>query len=781
MPFPYLAPVKEWVVKLLKEREYQMEVTDTKTIPNNYNSILKRPWVTMTSGAKVIPVSGLKELDAEGRGKKLEELYRDKISDPNQYLGCIIRNDLDKEARYQKEESYIGIDFTGKKIKVLGEGNKRISTPIIESVEIDTDGANNTLKVARVNLRCFSLKQFEMFELFFCRPGMNVLVEFGDNTLETYRFNRDKLPAGTLSNVAELSTRLFPKTDYNNFVNTFSDYYRFTSTSFKLFQQEVEKALGSYDFVAGKVTDYSFGIEADGTYNVMVEVSQGNQMSLAIPVNIGNASSQVGTAGSSDLKEFDQWIAQMVADLNIEKTNLSATEDQWKNDFFNWGKVSEQKKDETASVERYVSLRFILTKLMNYALTQKGYVQGDFDFPIPKYNVGGSEKEYIPIRSHKNIISSNTDVIFPNKEMVTFRAPIKGKKEEPADKIQVSDKTINCSINGYSVNEGVEVKNAAGDIINPKTPDGGCCGNALNIFINYKVLVQSWKAAYSRMDFLAAILDVVNANSFGKFRLVRGNPSEGTSASILDYTATSDRKLLDDEKIYRFNVNTMKSNVIDFSFNFEMSNLVAGRTVFNAQRFLTNALKNLKKEDKDKIANAKKAGTALPEIPLPPDVFQQFDMSMMSNAEGFFSLNMIDLKALEKNYQETLNNQTSPEDTQPETNNEAKDYNAIIESKSIKFKFKDGIKVAVFTDKDTIKANIAAPKDDPKSTLTPIDITLVIDGINGFNCGEYFRINGIPEIYNQIGVFQITNTKHSIASEGWRTTIEAQFRITPKA
>jgi hypothetical protein len=767
MPFPYLAPVKEWVVKVLKEREYQMEVTDTKTIPNNYNSILKRPWAVMTSGAKVIPVSGLKDLDAKARGEKLGELYRNKVSDPNQYLGCIIRNDLDKEARYQKEESYIGVDFTGKKIKVLGEGNKRISTPIIESIDIDTDGANNTLKIARVNARCFSLKQFEMFELFFCRPGMNVLVEFGDNTLETYRF-KDKKPADTYSNVAELSTQLFPKTDYNNFVNTFSDYYRFTNTSFKLFQQHVQKALGSYDFVAGKVTDYTFGIEADGTYNVMVEVSQGNQMSLAIPVNLGNTSSQIGTAGQNNVKEFDQWIAQMVADLNIIKGDLDVSEDKWKNDFFNWGKVSETKKDETASLERYVSLRFILKNLMNYSLTKTGYDAGTFDFKIPTYNVGGKDKEYIPIRSHKNIISSNTDVLFPNDKMVTFRAPVKANKE--ADKIQVSKTTIKCDINGYSINEGLAVKDVNGNTINPDTPDGGCCGNALNIFINYKVLVQSWKAAYSRMDFLGAILNVINTNSYGKFRLVRANHIEGVSASIIDYTSTSDAKLAEEETIYRFNVNTMKSNVIDFSFNFEMSNLVAGRTVFNAQRFLTDALKNLTPQQK-----------GLPEIPLPSDVFQQFDMSMMSNADGFFSLNMIDLKALEKNFQDTVAKQTVPEDDDKEKPNEAKDYNAIIESKSIKFKFKDGIKVAVFTDKDTIKANIAAPKDDPKSTLTPIDITLVIDGINGFNCGEYFKINGVPEIYNQIGVFQITNTKHNIAPEGWRTTIEAQFRITPKA
>jgi hypothetical protein len=768
MPFPFLAPVKEWVVKVLKEREYSStpkDITSPQTINNNFNSVLKMPWAVLTSGARVTQVSGLKGMDAESRGAKLAELYKNKDSNTKDFLGCIIRNDLDSNAKYQKEESYIGVDFTGKKIKVDGESNRRISTPIIENIEIDTDGANNTLKIARVNLRCFSLKQFEMFELFFCRPGMNVLVEFGDNTLDTYRF-KDKKPANTYSNSAEVSSLLFPKNDYQGFIDKFSSYYRFTNTSFKLFQQHVEKSLGSYDFVAGKVTDYNFGIEADGTYNVMVEISQGNQMSLAIPVNIGNTTAAVGTAGTPKVPTFDQWIGQLVADLNISKTSLSASEADWKNEFFNWDKVSDTKKDETASMERYVSLRFILKKLMNYSLHETGYEKDTFKFEIPTYDVGGSQKEYIPIRSHKNIISSNTEILYPNKEMVTFRAPINDSKVKEGDTIQVSTKTINCSINGYSVNEGLTIKDTNGNIINPKTDDS-CCGNALNIFINYKTLVQAWKSAYTRMEFLGAILDAMNKNSYGKFRLVRANHAEGVSASIVDYTGQSDVKI--NEEIYRFNVNTINSNVIDFSFNFELSNLVAGRTVFNAQRFLVNALKDLKKEDKE-----------LDIIPLPDSVFQSFDNSMMSNADGFFSLNMIDLKALEANFTESAKKESVPADEEEPKPNEAPNYTDIIDSKSIKFKFKDGIKVLIFTDADTIKKQVSAPKSDIKSTLSPIEITLTLDGINGFNCGEYFRINGVPEIYNQIGVFQITNTKHSIAPEGWKTTLEAQHRITPK-
>jgi len=767
MPFPYLAPVKEWVVAVLKEREYQFDSTSNQ-IPNNFNSVLKRPWVVLTSGAKVTQ-QPMKGLDADARAKKLQELYTQNASNSNDYLGCIIRNDLNKEAKYQKEESYIGVDFAGKKIKTIGESNRRISTPIIESVEIDTDGANNTLKVARVNLRCFSLKQFEMFELFFCRPGMNVLVEFGDTTLDTYRFSNRKKPVDeTYPNSAHVSNLIFPKNDYQKFVDEFSSYYKFNNLSFKNFQQYVKKSMGSYDFVAGKVTDYNFGIEADGTYNVMVEISQGNQMSLAIPINVGNDKSTVGTqpkAGS--VEEFDQWIAQLAADLNIEKDKLSASKKDYDKEFFNWGKLSDKKEDETASTERYISFRFILKKLMNYTLSETGYVPDDFEFIIPKYDVGGTQKEYIPIRSHKNIISANTDIVYPNKQMVTFRAPINDSKSKEGDEIQVSTKTIDCSINGYSVNEGVIVKNESGDILNPETKEGDCCGNALNIFINYKVLVQSWKASYSRIDFLTAILDAINANSFGKFRLVRANHDERVSASVMDYTSQSDAKISND--IYRFNANTIKSNVIDFSFNFEMSNLVAGRTVFNAQRFLTDALKNLSATEK-----------ALPQIPLPPKVFQQFDMSLMSNADGFFALNMIDLKALEANYNEAAKKGTTSDDSEQPKPNEPPDYTSIIDSKSIKFKFKDGIKVLIFTDGELTKKKISAPKQDAKSTLTPIDITLTLDGINGFNCGEYFRINGVPEIYNQIGVFQITNTKHSVTPEGWRTTLEAQFRITPK-
>jgi hypothetical protein len=205
--------------------------------------------------------------------------------------------------------------------------------------------------------------------------------------------------------------------------------------------------------------------------------------------------------------------------------------------------------------------------------------------------------------------------------------------------------------------------------------------------------------------------------------------------------------------------------VKEFTFNFEMSNLVAGRTVFNAQRFLVEALKKVK---------TPVDGT---KIPLPEDAYQNFDNSLFSNADGYYSINKIDLKALEKNFEEAVKRKTVPEPDKPEEN-KAKDITELIESKSVKFKYdKATIKTLIYTDTETIKKALGTTIEEETSTLTPIDITITIDGMSGFSCGEYFRINGIPELYNEIGVFQITNTKHNVSNDGWTTTIEAGFRI----
>ena len=761
MPFPYLAPLKDWIVDVLEDREKN---------PNDTN--LRMPWAILASGAMV--VKSAKGDTSESRTNKMKGLISGEVKGSKEYYGCIIRNEIDKNLNYQTGPTIVGTTFFGNPIEVEGETNRRVSTPIIESIEIDTDGANNTLKTARVNVRCFTLKQFEMFELFFCKPGMNVLLEYGDSTLDRKKFttNTTKNPAAqpAFTSASQVKEQLIDKQDYNKFVDKFSEFYRFNTDSLKAFQRHIEKCRGTYDMVAGKITDYSFSIDSDGTYPVMLEISQGNQMSLAIPINIGNKESKIPVNANDKPTEFKQWVDSLVADLNLE--SLEITKEDWQKEFFNWGKVNESKKDETASLESYLSLRFVLKVLMNYTLSKSKGFDDSFLFNVPKYKINGNDEEIIPLRIHKNLISSSDDVLYPNNNLVKFVAPIKGSKE--SDVVLVSDKPEKAPINGYSIEESRKVSMTKADgtgeiVINPIAKDSDIRnGNALNIFIKYKTIVQIWRASYTRIDFLEGILKLINSNSYGLFRLIRGNIMETTSASVLDLKSTNNSKAdstQSDDKIYRFKPATKDSIVREFTFNFEMSNLVAGRTVFNAQRFLVESLKKVKTPvDSTKIA-------------LPEDAYQNFDNSLFSNADGYYSINKIDLKALEKNYEEAIKRKTIPDPGPPEKN-EAKDITELIASKSIKFKFdKATIKTLVYTDTETIKKAMAQPYADEKSTLTPIDITITIDGMSGFSCGEFFRINGVPEIYNEIGVFQITNTKHAVSNDGWVTTLEAGFRI----
>jgi hypothetical protein len=221
-------------------------------------------------------------------------------------------------------------------------------------------------------------------------------------------------------------------------------------------------------------------------------------------------------------------------------------------------------------------------------------------------------------------------------------------------------------------------------------------------------------------------------------------------------------------EIYRFKPGTIYSNVRNFSFNFELSDLVASRTVFNSQNALMKAIKGVPKGQN-------------PDLSLPKEALSSVDYSLYANADGYYSINQIDFIAINETWKkQTEKPRDSYEPDKEKQDNEAENLSEVIKSKSVKFKKASGdIVTMVFKDEKLIRTELHA-EIKPKSTLAPIEITLEIDGLAGLSCGEYFNVDGVPEIYNQTGVFQIQNTKHQIDSEGWKTTIEAGYRIINK-
>jgi hypothetical protein len=822
MPYPYFQPIQPWVISVLNEREN-----------NKLLNIYKNPFVIITSGAKVVQ-SGAKV--AAPNSKERIDYIMGLLGDnganaKDEWRGCIIANsigtNIDKassedirDLTYSLGATPVGIDFNGKVIKVDGETGRKVSMPIIETLDIDTDGANNTLKIANLTVRCFTLKQLEMFEMFFLKPGMNILVEFGDTTLSARkrpgimgtsaapgqsRTESDKLyyvkdgKQADLKEYGDISQALIDKSNYSNFCKNFSAYFRADTQAIGEYLKTVRKSLGSYDRVAGIVTQFSYTIDTDGTYVAQFEVSQGNQVSFAVAAKGAGSTKSTQKSGPTKDVDFDDFdvIQKIVINdfglnetafttmLNKRKSDLTKGT-EWKDNFFNFVKINKQQKDTAASQKSYISLRFVLSVLLNYYQEASTVSNNDkfFELQLPKYRKSPTDKDadaltILPVQNNPYLISSDESIIIPKKTLVAAVAPKKDSSKNAAE-VFLDKGKIDGTINGYNFDYSTDKATKlyhleASQLAEPEiqSTEYGF-GDALNIFLDYREVVSFWNNSYSRIEFLEKILAMVNDNSYGLFHLIFGVQDEITKIN----TIINDRYIepkIDDKKIYRFKPTTIDSIVKNFNFNFEMDNLVASMTIFNSRAVLKAA--------KDKLDPKQAPNVG---IGLPPEAVRSVDYGLYANADGWFAINQIEYENLLKT-NETVNKETAAGITKDppkkeEDTNPVDDLNAVVNSKSIRFlnpKNEKQNRVLIYMHKDFVMKYITTEKND-KPTLSPITISVTIDGFSGFNCGQYFEIDGIPEIYNRIGVFQITNIKHNVAEDGWTTTIEADHKILDK-
>ena len=756
-----ISPMKTWVVEILEERENN---------PNTSNN--KMPYIIMSSGAKVLKSTA---------GQKTKKEVLDNVKEivkTNQKAwrnGCIITNQIDANLNYSAGNTIIGKDFFGQTIEIVEEKGRNIPPPIIESINIDTNSTNNTLKFTTIVVQCFSLKQFEMFELFFCKPGMHVLIEYGEGSQQSL-----------------LNSDVFvPKNNYDGFIENFIDYTKPDKQSFAKYHNICKTSKGTYDRCAGRVTDYSYTIDKDGTYIVNITMTQGNEFNFALPRSF-EAKQRLVASPSSNLTEFEQIVEKIKNDFTGLDTTMKIPENYWKNDIFNFIKKTDFNKDSHTSSIPYISLKFVLSILMNNYISQGGTTI-DFIFDIPNFfEIDDKSEQIIPITVHKNIISSNDFCIFPNEETPLFNI-VDGEIKTGAFSIdgRINGKSIIEKRDVYYTPDGIEKTKIIPSFSENTSNNDFRIGNALNIFLNYEFIGELWERNYSKIDFLVDVLDHINKYAYGMFELRYGNLRELSKATVID----AKLKVLNNaiiktepnyRKEYRFKPTTLKSNVRDFKFIFTMSNVLAAQTMLNNGRFLAS----IKYKDENNKED-------LLQIATNNYVFQSIDYSNFSTADGYYAINQIEYSQL-KNV--TPAGTTFTNGTKDISNEELKTN---LNSKSIKFKtgfdgmtssnipggFTSGInttetnsnwptlifKDAGFITKNVLKLTDPNTKKDYE-LLTSNEVTIIIDGISGITCGETFRIDGVPEQFNRLGVFQIINTKHNIDKQnGWTTELVARY------
>lgn len=736
MPFPFVAPLKKWTEDALKKRESNP----------NYVSTLS-PFAMMTSAAVVL------------KGKTKEEilsyLKKGRKYPPDAYKGCVITNTTDISKLYQTGKTIVGYDLDGKEIVVEGETNRRVSTPLIQSIEIDTDGGNNTLKTAQVKVRVFTLKQLEMFELFFLRPSMNVVLEYGWSS-----DIRNKTKTITIQ------SKLFAKKNFETYRKDYSALFLDEKTKGQ-YVETLKDTEGEYDFMIGKVTNFNYSPQEDGTYDVSIEVSAGNELQLWPGLKAPKTKLTVNRKDDKLISSYDSFIKRIESNLGISGLQESfKTAKLDEKEFFNYNQTNVKAKNTVTSKTAYISMYAIITIINNL---KKINVGGD-TIQITYETIGG--EKLIPITSNPNIISTNEYVLFPGK-LPTFGLQ-NNKIEllpETKDDCSINDKSFN--LNDTAIYDFKEFKEKAAKSIPIKDLDSkkqisvvSNTGNLLNVFFSYDRFLEIYEAATSITDIMNPILETIQDAMLGLVQLELQKPQDTNTFTGLEII---DRKISQPtpkeptltELPFKFKVGAIGSIVKTFTFNMEMSTLMQAQALYSSQLAIA------KRNDKVNVEGSREI-----------DPVTSADLSYSTNADGYFSINDMEVEIITNTKLVIKPDERTPQKIKEDKDKEKKELEASLQSKFIKFSQPNGLpKNMIYKDSSLVQLYLLPKAGKDTMALTYLDISLEIDGLAGFSCGEYFQIEGIPEVYNKNGYFQITNVKQGIDENGWKTTIEAGYLL----
>lgn len=734
MPFPFVAPLKEWTVEKLKQRESN----------RNYISTLS-PFAMMMSGAVVMKNKSKEEI--------LNYLKKDRKYPSDAYFGCVITNTTDTSKLYQTGDTIVGYDLNGKEIKVEGEKNRRVSTPIIESIEIDTDGGNNTLKTAQVKVRVFTLKQLEMFELFFLRPSMNVVLEYGWSS-----DIRNK------SKKYIIDSKLFAKKNFETYKKDYSELFLNEATKGNYIAR-LKETEGEYDYMVGKVTSFSYSPQEDGTYDINIEVSSGNELQLWPAVKSAKTKNVVNRKDKTPISTYKSFIKKISSNLGINAESIFAKESVWKQEFFNYGITNEKQKNTVISKTAYISMKAIIEIINNLKKIQVGG-----DTILVTYEYDGNP--IIPVNSNPNIISTNEYVLFPGKlpDFVIKNNKIELSTKNPQD-CQIYGKSFN--LNNKPIYDFDNFKEFTAEQQPPKIKIKDLdskkeievvsnIGNLLNVFFSYDRFLEIYEEGTSIADIVNPILQTIQDAMLGLCQLELQKPYDTVGFAGLEII---DRKISQPlpvattpQSIFRFKIGAQNSIVKVLTFNMEMSTLMQAQALYSSQLAIA-------KRNDEVNADASK------EI----DVVTSADLSYSTNADGYFSINDMEVEIITRVPKKK--DERTPEEIKTDKEKEQKALDESLKSKHIKFLIDNTIKNMIYKDSGLIQLYMLPKSPANSMALTYMDISLEIDGLAGFSCGEYFQIDGIPEVYNKNGYFQITNVKQGIDENGWKTTIEAGYLI----
>jgi hypothetical protein len=641
-----------------------------------------------------------------------------------------------------------------------------VPMPGIESLSINTYN-RGALRKAELKIKAYNRQQFAIIDALYMRPGYTLLIEWGHTIYYT----------GTLENPvyqqAEFNTPAFK----NLFRATQNDKTITQDTLLKNVRDQRTKTEGNYDGFYGKVTNFSWTYNTDGSYSITVSAISLGDVIESLNINRIASTNITTDTSKNTLEKTNSLIANK--DKSQFNKNLYEIYNYLVNNIGSQGTSKPIFQNSPTQIRSFNTSYFnaIANDIQRTSAANQSIVFDNYELVAinSKANINQGDKTssstnypfmYVKLKTLLEIIQNGL-LIYDDNLTPLISFDLEANNYCYTFPYQYSLDPNICAIpfstapqNGDQFNFK-EVNNVYWDQIlgDSFSTTSKFVGNLFNIHVNINYV----------SDLIVQYTD--SNNELPLLKLLEGlmNGIQKALGGVNKFTVSYDHdtnkiKIYDDIPLDPKITKTTDRQPAQFN--------VLGFTRGNLEgTFVTNV--SLTTKISNQLATMISVGA------------QSRNPSDIVNATGFQRWNegLIDIITPEKVSEVVAE---KPEEAKSDPNKVmAESYNKLLSSDGVITKYytlgqsptKDIVDSQLSTAASVfsfVVSNYAVAEDKPTQTFIPFDLGLEFDGFSGLKIYEKFTVSPeiLPLSYPRLN-FVVKGLKHDISTSGWKTTIES--------
>lgn len=622
--------------------------------------------------------------------------------------------------------------------QTYGIGTSQGYRPMPGITSFDSKNRNRgSIRETNIQIKAYNTEQFAIIDALYLRLGFTVLIEWGHSVYLTND--------GVVKDMTKSDTLSSSFLDGN---------YKNQDQLFKAINDNKIKLQGNYDATYGKITNFSWSFEQDGTYNISLKILSVGDVIESLRVNT-IASGKGTNLSSEDKKEAEENLQE--ADTEEEILDYSKHKDSISKVFFDakelLNKGTTNGQIVTISDDDAISLgfksgsdfaMFVETTRLNeerYYVRLGGFLQYLQDNRL-FYNEDGSPCMAIDYDENTNLIFTTPYVLSADPRVCIIKATVdmEGMENPPITVFADLPKDFREEIKGTLV------------------------GKLMNVYMNMSWIVKTMDSikdpdnrdAVSLYDLLKKIGEGINSSLGNVNKIEPVIDEEENRLYFLDETPLPDKSTIIQTKNPNARIELTRFEV--FGYRPDYSNFI---TELGIKTEITNNLANMI------TIGAQANGQAVGED---ATAFSKWNEGL---TDRVFKVK----KSKETNVQSAEEKAAEEKSIEEQNADTIKQYSDFV-TKISELNFDDSIDEFPSILTNLISLLQAQKSVDDKSAtgiMIPINLNLTMVGLSGMKIYQKFSIkqNFLPLNYDETLEFLIKGISHKIDNKGWFTSIEA--------